>query len=434
MNRRFFISLLGGLIVTLAILGAVKFQPRAFARASPRSGAKINAAFPLTTTTPTSTPTLTPPTPTLTPTSPTSTPTLTPPTPTLTLTPPPPPPLSISFNQLNWLADDGNVRFANSRVASASFSFTSGARQLLDANGGGFLNVVTDTGSGPQWSVQNLYLTYHNRKELMHAHPNVQFGFPVANGTRVSQIAYAVRLTKKPLTQIALTPPLNLQAEVLLRDYLVGGINEGGSGGADGLLNIGAWNGCPNVNKCAPNQDTMGRVLVATDKLPAVNEDKMGCAPAAAARSIKYMKGDTVGDVQNIYDGLKAAMGTNDTTGTSDASILSGKRKYTKDNKLGITSNMVSWSKSEAVLASSALDSGGDVEALIKWSGKNIGHMVMITSITQIDKTHFQIKYIDDPVQGDGKAENQEHVITVNRDGTFEGGQISHLMIETKNK
>lgn len=158
----------------------------------------------------------------------------------------------------------------------------------------------------------------------------------------------------------------------------------------------------------------------------------MGCAPGATARSIKYLMGDAVGDVQDIYDGLAGTMGTSPTTGTSDANILNGKRKYTKQNKLKIDSHFAGWSKSAAVAAMALLDGGADIEIIIKWDNQDIGHVAMITSITRIDKDHFQVKYVDDPNQNDGTAENKEHVITVDRDGNFPGGKIDKMLIETK--
>lgn len=340
--------------------------------------------------------------------------------------------VEIQFQQLHWLADDGSMHLPFSRVGVAKFSFRRSAKQLLDANGGGFLNVVTDIGNntGPQWSVQNLYLSYRDSKELRRSHPTVQFGFPTTNGTQINNLMYVVTLTPKRLKQFP--PGIPQGAMVQAADYLVGGVDEGGSGNADLPQIIGHWKGCADVNQCNVDPSKMGRILIAANKVPAVNEGKMGCAPAATARSIKYLLGNTVGDVQGIYEGLAGAMGTNTTTGTNKDNILKGKRKYTKDNKLKINSTMPGWSKSQAANAISALNSGADIELVIKWNNQEIGHVAMVTSITQIGKNQWQIKYVDDPVQGDGKAENQEHVIVVDRDGNFEGGKVTDLLIETK--
>lgn len=361
------------------------------------------------------------------------------PTPTattaLTATPTATPALNnveVQFTQLHWLADDGSVRFAYSRVGVAEFSFPRDANRLLDVNGGGFVNLVTDLGdgSGPQWSVRNLYLSYRTRRELRQARPSVQFGLPLANGTQVSHLMFMVSLTRQRLANMPNTMPR--QAMVLARDYLVGGVEQGGSGNAEMPLTLGDWIGCANLNRCAPNTTTMGRVLVANKKIAAIDEAKMGCAPAAAARSIKYLKGDAVGDAQSIYSDLATYMGTSPTTGTTKENILSGKRKYTKDKKLKILTNLVPWSKSQIKLLMDELNKGADVEIIIKWDNQDIGHVAMVTSITQIGKNQWQVKYVDDPTQGDGKAENQEHVITVNGDGSFAGGKITHFLVETK--
>jgi hypothetical protein len=349
-------------------------------------------------------------------------------TPTTTATPPSTGP--VQFTQLNWLADDGSVRFADSRVGVAEFSFSSDATQLLATHGGGFVNVVTDIGSGPQWSVQNLYLNYPSPGALRHAHPSVQFGFPTSNGTPVTTLDYGITITKNARTQ----PPasLDFHAVVNLRDYLVGGLGQGGSGRSNFPLNVGVWVGCANVRNCKPNLNVKGEVQVQVDKLPAVNEGKMGCAPGAAARSIKYLMGAAVGDVQSIYSDLYGDMGTSPTTGTTKPNILSGKRQYTKDNKLKINSTMSPWSKSQAKNYANELNKGADLEIIIQWDNQTIGHVAMVTSITEVGKDQFQIKYVDDPTQGDGKAENQEHTITVGADGSFAGGKITDFLLETK--
>lgn len=339
--------------------------------------------------------------------------------------------VTLDFNQLHWLNDDGSVGLQFSRVAVAQFSFAGSAKMLLDTNGGGFINVITDigNGSGPLWTIQNLYLSYPNKKQLTHAHPTVQFGLPTNNGAPVPNLVYAVSLTKKPLDQF-IAPP-TVPAQVQPRDYLVGGLEQGGSGNSDLPQQIGAWVGCPDVGMCKPNPEKTARILIATNNVAAIDEGKMGCAPSAAARSIKYLKGDSVGDPQGIYDGLKGAMGTSPTTGTTKDNMLEGKRKYTKQNKLKIDTKMVGWSKSGATAVMGSLNSGADVEILIKWNNQETGHAAMVTSITKIDKDHFEVKYVDDPTQGDGKAENQEHVIIVDKDGNFPGGKITHMMVET---
>ena len=74
-------------------------------------------------------------------------------------------------------------------------------------------------------------------------------------------------------------------------------------------------------------------------------------------------------------------------------------------------------------------DDGCDIDVLIAWNGGG-GHAAMITSITELANGQYEITYVDDPNQGDGKAENQEHTITVNPDGTFAGGRVFGFLVE----
>jgi hypothetical protein len=57
----------------------------------------------------------------------------------------------------------------------------------------------------------------------------------------------------------------------------------------------------------------------------------------------------------------------------------------------------------------------------------------MVTSITDNGDGTYTITYVDDPNQGDGQAENEEHTITVNADGSFPGGQVDGFLTETLN-
>src|SRR5262249_38803499 len=144
-------------------------------------------------------------------------------------------------------------------------------------------------------------------------------------------VVYVVKLSKKPLAQIRISPTLVISRQ--LQDYLLAGVHLEESVVADLPLNNGPCVGVAHLGDCKPEPTNMGRVQVATNKRPTVSEGKMSCAPGATARSIKYLKGDTVGAAQDIYDGLSSAMGTSPTTGTTQENILNGKRKYTKDHK-----------------------------------------------------------------------------------------------------
>lgn len=83
------------------------------------------------------------------------------------------------------------------------------------------------------------------------------------------------------------------------------------------------------------------------------------------------------------------------------------------------------------------LEKGGDVELRIEFAG-GVGHFATVTEITPLgDGKGFQIKYVDDPTQGDGKAENQEHTITTDKAGNITsggGGKVTGFWVESKTK
>src|SRR5712691_6223538 len=136
----------------------------------------------------------------------------------------------VGFTQLNWLADNGTVQVPFSRVGVAEFSFSPADDQLLERNGGGYINLVTDTGTGPRWSVENLYLSYPDTDYMLASHPTLQFNLGVTNRTPVEGISWSMAVTADALA----SPPGQPvePAGVAHEDYLVGGVDGGGSGNA----------------------------------------------------------------------------------------------------------------------------------------------------------------------------------------------------------
>src|SRR5579872_176309 len=69
--------------------------------------------------------------------------------------------VQVKFKQLNWRGPGKSIRFPNSRVAMAVFSFDRAAAGQLVGKGG-FVNLVVQVPgrSGREWVVQNLRLRY----------------------------------------------------------------------------------------------------------------------------------------------------------------------------------------------------------------------------------------------------------------------------------
>jgi len=339
------------------------------------------------------------------------------------------PGITVSFVQLNWLDDAGDVRFANSRVGVAMFNFGDTAAASLVGDGR-FVNVFTDIDGALAWSVQNLFLRYPSTERMMSSSPSVQFAITAENGTRVADLRYALSITSEPL--VAYIGPPDSPASVVPDDYHAGGFNGGGTGLSDLPLIIGPWVG---PDPFAGQLEESALTVRGGRDLETVDEEINGCAPGAVARSIKYMldQMDRVPDdlrdidVQDIYESLKDLMGT-DNVGTNVDELLEGKAAWA-GNDLPIVTEKAGWSGQGIQDAIDAIKDRGDVEIRISLSGGG-GHAAMVTSIVRFNNGQLQITYIDDPTQGDGEAENQAHVITVNPDASFKGGTIRGFVVE----
>jgi len=342
----------------------------------------------------------------------------------------------VGFTQLNWLADNGTVLVPFSRVGVAEFSFSPADDQLLERNGGGYINLVTDTGSGPRWSVENLYLSYPDTGYMLASHPTVQFDLGVGNGARLDLIFSSLAVTADPLA----SPPRHGGEHALVshEDYLVGGMNGGGSGQEATYNTIGPFVGC-RVPDCARPLFVALTPVPPTDAFEPISEDPMGCAPAAVARSLKSMfGGNELKDVtaQQVYKDLYQAMGTTLTDGTTTDNARRGKQTYVHSKKLPLVTHQYTF-KNGTRFAPDALKASGDVELRIDF-GQGKGHFATVTSITPQKDGGFQIKYVDDPNQKDGKAENQEHTIYTDKDGNITSPKgsatVAGFLVETKTK
>ena len=341
----------------------------------------------------------------------------------------------VQFRQLNWLDDAGNPLVPFSRIAVAELSFSNGDAQLLLQNGGGYVNIVSDVGTGPRWSVENLYLAYPDLGYMLVSHPTMQFHAGVQDGTPVNAVAWSMAITAQPLA----SPPNGspVFSQMGHADYLVGGIDNGGSGLRQIMEAIGPFVGCHALDCAQP--DFIALLPIPAASIDPVNEGKMGCAPAAVARSLKYLFGSSAlqgVDVQDIYAALSLLMGTNPVTGTNTDAIKSGKKKYAKQHGLDIQTNDHNF-KNGVRFGSEGLENGADVEIQIKWpNGK--GHLAMVTSIVSLGENKgYEIKYVDDPTQGDGTKANEEHTITVDKDGKIisgGSGKVEGFIIEKKKK
>lgn len=335
----------------------------------------------------------------------------------------------VTFMQLFWMASPEEALYPHSNVGAVEFAFLEETGDwLLDSYGGGYLNVVIDTtaaGGAEQWAVQNLYLTYKNLDYLLGSTPTVQFSLGLDGKTPINSLEAAVFLSSKPLEEQPEAEKF-FTYRVSLMPYLVGGLDGGGSAISTIPFIIGPWVGPISLPKYTAWS------LLYVSNVSAIDEGHMGCAPASAARSISYLgelHGFDTDDPQDIYDDLVESMDTDICgNGTFVENMLAGKNSYCDAKGLPINSEIVSFDPQQV---RDALDNGCAVEILIGWSGGG-GHAAMVTGVTVHTDGSTTITYVDDPNQGDGVAENQEHVITTDASGEFANGTVFGFMIEKK--
>ncbi|MCP3904900.1 MAG: hypothetical protein GY715_14845 [Planctomycetes bacterium] len=330
--------------------------------------------------------------------------------------------------QLDWLDDDVGVLIPFSRVGEIVFTFDPADPEDQILFNLGYVNVLLNDNF---WVVQNLPLLYLSPEHMSLSQPSVQFGLPIENGVPFEQAFVNVTITPEPLD----FPPFGTSVfkPVFPFPYHAGGFEGGGSSLSDIPFVIGSW-----VGPFIPILPTDIAFTDLEHPIRAVDEEKNGCAPASAARSIQYMgdvAGFATGTAQEIYGDLKDDMGTSvgpGSTGTSVGDFLTGKDEYVDENNLPIDT-VQTFGMADICDAADAINDGGDVEIMIAWSGGG-GHAAMIKSIIKWPDGSATITYVDDPTQGDGTAANEEHVIHVNPDGTFDGGSIIGFQIETIDK
>jgi hypothetical protein len=387
--------------------------------------------------------------------------------------------------QYNW-GTSGSSCIVNSRAGQVRFIFSQEDIQTINQNGGAFINagLYNNVVSSRQWIVKNMFISPGNY--LSSVQPSAMFGLGdiTSNGIAWTNNYIDVMLTTIPFDYgSAMAGRTFNPVTVVHKGYRVGGLN-GNSGNSNLVNTIGAWTGFVSatptpspayrssmaafsmsysstaspagtaspspspvtsatpVNTSSPVRTSSPRVTATPGwavvdsgsvdgDIPSVDEGENECAPGSVARSIQYMagrNGQPVPSPQDMKDGLADDMNTDPNSGTQIGDILSGKNTYTGDNGLPINSEIQYGMPLGDVM--DTLNGGGDVEILIGWEGGG-GHAAMIISVTQHADGSYTIVYVDDPNQGDGQAENEEHVIHVDPNGNFEGGSIIGFLIET---
>lgn len=344
----------------------------------------------------------------------------------------------ISFNQVDWLNASGGFQSQNSNWGLANFDFDSGDLGSLFSDGAGglygYLNLAVTVSGGVTdgWAVQN-HLVYFDNSLALVDRLSDTFTFNLGvSGAAAGSVTYVSSITAAPL----ISGPIGSSSggSIATQSWLWGGEADTNFGGyvgeAGNFVPTSATNYVGEGAPAAANKGANAAIGTAEKNIAKVNEELNGCAPAAAARSLKYL--GVGGNVQDIYDSLKSntymktSLGATG-SGTQIVNFLAGKRKYTTDNNLPITTT----EEMNFATVVNALKNGADVEIGVYW-GKNAqgqsmgGHCAFVSQIVTLKdangaSTGYEVKIIEDPTQGDGTAANSTRWLKFDTAGNMSG-------------
>ncbi len=340
--------------------------------------------------------------------------------------------LSLQSSQIGWLADAGGYTSQFSDWGSLGISYSSSDYSSLydDGMGGkyGYLQVFTSNAvQSSNWAVQNMFVSFNSAGEMDLTGDNHWFdigdsGFNLVGST----MNYGYAFTSSPVN---VAPSLNIAAgSIGYQEVLIGGA--AGVDPDDGAFSGGTGTKTPPVAKnakgggAAAGTSEKKRIKIKDGDVPAIKEDKNHCGPGSVTKSLEYLKKTSPFfskiDLTGGYNDLKANMETNETDGTFLNKWLAGKRKYTADKKIPVTTEYIS-DPAKILDVAKCLGDGADVELFV-YQGKEWGGHFAFTSEIIIHKdamgkvTGFDVKTLNDLIQGDANAGND--LITYSFDAT----------------
>lgn len=375
--------------------------------------------------------------------------------------------VDIAFNQLDWLDNNGGFTSEKSDWGAVTVLVSSADTNLFTQTGNsfvGYVNIVTTVpgGNTNNWAVMNAPVVFNSLSEFDYGFPKSHwFNLGIPRGSiRVTSLNYRITIDAAPLA----TAPIGPMAAADV------GISKILFGGSSGVLNGIAFSGnsgrlppAPafNFKGAAPGESAANMVrigLTNISQVPVVtNENVNGCAPAAAARSIKYLARNNAGftnSAQNIYDTIKgsnymnSALGSSG-DGTDSVGFKEGKDNYVATNKLGIKTVI---GITNFVKVVNALSNGADVELHFIWYGSTndaaldtnyFGHYAMVTSITTLVSngvvSGYDVEWIDGE-QGASNSSNRVHSYIFDTNGVVRtpdpgdyGTKLFSFYVETTN-
>ena len=362
--------------------------------------------------------------------------------------------VTFQFDQLDWLNGTGGYTSQNSDWGRVAIGFSlSDAGSFTPFGSGylGFVNVVTTVPSGGNnnWAVENLPVVFDSLAAFNSELPfSVRFNLGTQPGfVDVGSLSFVFSIDSTPR---AIAPSGTFSfTTVGTAGALFGGEDAPPVGGstaqaappaAQNFVGVAAGNVISN----------RGRIAGSETNVPAINEENSGCAPGAAARSIKYLgsmfpTASTTQTAQQVYGALTNLMNSStgpNGTGTVPTNFVAGKNLFFTTNNLPIMPTVVTNSFPAAI---SALNSTSDVEMGVFWGYSDAaqtsglgGHCVFVTEIIEKRSnntvTGYVVNYIDDMTQGDGMSNNTKHVVMFDAAGNLMGygvgAQLNSFRIE----
>jgi len=358
---------------------------------------------------------------------------------------------SVSFDQISWGDGTGGFEDQYSQWGEASVSFSGADAASLAPLGSGYagwVNIVTAVagGSNNNWAVENMPVVFDKAGDLDGDLPfTYQFDLGQTDGSLVSGLSYSLTLSATPLT-VEPSGSLTSGGVVGVTDLEGSTTNAGFEGDEAGSFAQDTIGAAVAGAVAGALIATNGRGTIQTSltNIAVVAEQKNGCAPGAAARSIKYLQQmfpsslNITQSAQQVYGTLTNLMqsdtGPTSRRGTAINNFISGKNLYFTTNNLSIAPTVVTTNFGQVV---SALNSTGDVEIGVSWAGGG-GHCIFVTGVTTLYTNGVPYRYIvnglQDPKQGSGSISNQTTQYTFDTSGNLldnGGGFLNSFRIET---
>jgi hypothetical protein len=350
--------------------------------------------------------------------------------------------VTVGFDQISWGDGNGGFEDQYSQWGQATVSFDGGDIGSLTPFGSGYMgwvNIVTSVGGGSNnnWAVQNEPVVFDSAGDITSDLPeSYNFDLGQTDGLNVGTLSYSINLSATPLVSEPIGT-LTL-ASVVGYTEVEGTTTDPGSEGDE--AGTAAQDAVGSEGAATASTAGRGSIKTTTSNIASVNEAKNGCAPGAAARSIKYLGSmfpslNITQSAQGVYGTLTNYMQTTKTGGTMISNFVSGKNLYFTTNNLQIAPTVVTTNFAAAI---SALNSTGDVELGVSWGPGRGGHCVFVTGVTTLYTNGVPYRYvvnvIQDPAQGSGSTTNGTDTYTFDTSGNMlnrsAGARVNSFRIE----